>query len=96
LYAEGVDGMTLRTICEIVEQRLCDSHGYRYARELGQLAPVHGVAVNDGAARYLRARTMAGQRTGDIKPAQLDNSLDWSAVFAGAPRESSASVEAAR
>ena len=95
LYAEGVDGMTLRTLCEVIEQRLCDSHGYRYARELGQLAPVHGVAVNDGAARYLRARTMAGQRTGDIKPAQLDNSLDWSTVFGGAAQQSSDRVEAA-
>ena len=96
LYAEGVDGVALRTLCEVVEQRLCDSHGYRYARELGQLAPVHGVAVSDGAARYLRARTMAGQRAGDIKPAQLDNSLDWSAVFRGTAQAARVCVEAAR
>ena len=96
LYAEGVGGVTLRTLCEVLEERLCDSHGYRYARALGQLAPVHGVPVSDGAARYLGARTMAGQRAGDIKPAQLDSSLDWSAVFRSAARDSSGCVEAER
>ena len=32
-----------------------------------------------------RARVDAGQRAGDIKPAHLDDRLDWSLVFEGAP-----------
>lgn len=95
LYAEGADGTTLGRLCEVVERRLCDSHGYRYARELGQLAPIRGVAVSDGAARYLQARTAAGMRAGDIKPAQLDNSLDWSAVFRSAVPAAPVCAEAA-
>jgi len=81
LYAEGVDGAALEAIGHAVEERLCASHGYRYARALGQLAALRAVPVHDGAARYLRARAAAGQRAGDIKPADLDNRLDWSAVF---------------
>ena len=96
LYAEGVDGPTLRTLCEVIEQRLCDNSGYRYARDVGQLAPVHGVPVSDGAAQYLRARAMAGQRAGDIKPAQLDSSLDWSAVFRGSAPATPVHTKAAR
>jgi hypothetical protein len=95
LYAEGIDSAMLATLCEIVERRLCDTHGYRYARELGQLAPIRGVLVKDGAARYLRARTAAGQRAGDIKPTQLDDSLDWSVVFLGAAGEMPVCTEAA-
>jgi hypothetical protein len=75
---------------------LCDSHGYRYARALGQLAPIEGVPVRNGAAQYLRARTAAGQRAGDIKPAHLDDRLDWNVVFEVAPREPLASARGTR
>ncbi|MDQ3002813.1 MAG: GH3 auxin-responsive promoter family protein [Fibrobacterota bacterium] len=67
--------------CRALEDALCESHGYCYARSLGQLGPVCGVAVRDGAARYLLARTAAGQRSGDVKPSCLDGSRDWSEVF---------------
>ena len=80
LYAEGADEATLQRVCDAVERTLCDSHGYRYARALGQLTAIHGVPVQDGAARYLRARIEAGQRAGDIKPAHLDDRLDWRVV----------------
>jgi hypothetical protein len=87
LYAEGADVATLDRVCAAVERKLCDSHAYQYARTLGQLTAIVGVPVSDGAARYLRARTGAGQRAGDVKPAHLDDRLDWSAVFEEAERE---------
>lgn len=94
LYAEGVDDATLETICDAVEQRLCGSHGYRYARALGQLSALRPVPVRDGASRYLRARAAAGQRAGDVKPTYLDNRLDWSAVFGTAAESRFVSAEA--
>jgi len=96
LYAEGVDVTTLQRICEMVERTLCDSHGYRYARALGQLAAIRGVPVQNGAGQYLRARAAAGQRAGDIKPAHLDSRLDWSVVFEAAQGEPLASAEVTR
>jgi hypothetical protein len=96
LYAEGVDAGTLHDVCEAVEQTLCESHGYRYARALGQLRGIAGVPVRDGAARYLRARAAAGQRAGDVKPAHLDDRLDWSLVFTDARREPLPSLEVIR
>jgi hypothetical protein len=81
LYAEGTDPGKLRSMCEALERKLGESRGYSYARTLGQLGPIRGVSVRDGAARYLRARTAAGQRVGDVKPVQLDDRLDWSSVF---------------
>jgi hypothetical protein len=91
-----VDVTTLQSVCDAVERTLCDSHGYRYARALGQLSAIRGVPVHDGAARYLRARVEAGQRAGDIKPAHLDDRLDWSLVFEGAPGEPLISPEVTR
>jgi hypothetical protein len=87
LYAEGADDPLLGRLCEAIERRLCDNHGYRYARALGQLAPLRAVQVRDGAARYILARARTGQRAGDIKPAHLDMRLDWSAVFEPSPQQ---------
>ena len=81
LYAEGTDDATLAEVCRAVERKLSDSHGYRYARALGQLAPLRGAHVHDGAARYVLALARTGQRAGDVKPAHLDNRVDWGAVF---------------
>jgi len=81
LYAEGTDDATLGMMCQSVEKKLCEGHGYRYARALGQLAQLRGVQVRDGAARYILARTRTGQRAGDVKPAHLDTRLDWRSVF---------------
>jgi GH3 auxin-responsive promoter len=96
LYAEGVDVATLQSVCDAVERALCDSHGYRYARALGQLSGIEGVPVRDGAVRYLRARTDAGQRAGEIKPAHLDSRLDWSLVFGTAQCETRSPAEVTR
>lgn len=81
LYGEGAGADALEAIGAAVERKLCEVHGYRYARQLGQLAAVQTVAVRDGAARYLAARNAAGQRLGDIKPAHLDNAFDWRGIF---------------
>ncbi len=84
LYVEGEDSRDpekLADVCQVLEVALGESHGYRYARNLGQLGPVRGLPVENGAERYLRARMAAGQRAGDIKPSHLDGSLDWSRIF---------------
>jgi hypothetical protein len=81
LYVDPADDSTLDRLRAAVEGRLSESHGYRYARALGQLAPLRAVAVRDGAARFILARRATGQRAGDIKPAHLDTRLDWHAVF---------------
>jgi hypothetical protein len=93
LYAEVGDDSMLDRLCRAVERRLCDNHGYRYARALGQLAPLNAVRVRDGAARYILARARTGQRAGDIKPAHLDTRLDWSAVFGPSAEEISSRIE---
>ena len=81
LYAEGAGGAALRRLAGTLERILGESHGYGYARALGQLGPLEPVLVRDGAARYLQARIAAGARPGDVKPTHLDDRLDWSAVF---------------
>jgi hypothetical protein len=81
LFAEGADAARLELVVERLELALGESDGYRYARALGQLAPIEAVVVQDGAARYQRALIAAGRRAGDIKPSHLDARLDWGAVF---------------
>jgi hypothetical protein len=87
LYAEGPPAPAIAAAGVRVERALMESHGYRYARALGQLGPIRTVAVRDGAARYLRARAATGQRAGQIKPSHLDTSLDWAEVFGVATAE---------
>lgn len=85
LYGEGAAPATLRAVAAALERELAGSHGYGYARALGQLGPLEAVAVRDGAARYLETRIAAGQRAGDVKPTHLDPGLEWGRVFAGEP-----------
>jgi hypothetical protein len=55
---------------------------YRWAREVGQLAPPEVVRVPAGAQRiYLEAQAARGRRLGDVKPVALDTRTDWRAVF---------------
>ena len=80
LFVEGaadLDALTAR-----VEARLGLSHPYRYARELGQLRALAGVAVTDGARRYEAACVARGQRAGDIKMTPLHLARDWREVLA--------------
>jgi hypothetical protein len=87
LYVEAAERRALPAIGNLVERALAENPGYAYARRLGQLGPLRVVAVTDGAIRYLRARAAAGQRAGQIKPAQLDASLDWSGIFGVGDRQ---------
>ncbi|WP_233597284.1 GH3 auxin-responsive promoter family protein [Corallococcus sp. CA041A] len=64
-----------------VERALCEGHHYRYARELGQLGPVHAVRVTQGARRYEARCIQLGQRAGDIKPVDLHRQAGWAEWF---------------
>lgn len=57
---------------------------YRYARDLGQLAPPRVFRVEGrGLETYLAAKTADGSRLGDVKPSVLERGDGWAAVFAG-------------
>lgn len=78
VYVEGADASAFAAE---LEQRLLALHHYRYCRDLGQLAPVEGVAVRDGARVYLEALRARGVRLGDIKPAGFDPVPGWRSRF---------------
>ncbi len=67
-----------------LEQRLCETLHYRYARELGQLGPLEARVVQHGEARFLAEQQRRGVRLGDIKPTGFDPRPGWGEVF-GAP-----------
>jgi len=81
LYVEAEERDAAR-LARAVEHLLTDSHHYALCRALGQLDPVHGVAVSDGARVYERVRVSRGQRAGAVKPVALDAALDWARAFA--------------
>ncbi|MGV3623037.1 MAG: GH3 family domain-containing protein [Archangium sp.] len=60
-----------------LEERLLQNPHYRYARELGQLAPLEVRRVVDGDAKYVAAMRARGMRLGDIKPSCFDPSPGW-------------------
>jgi hypothetical protein len=90
LYTECSDRLELDRFTAALDHALGDASGYRYARSLTQLAPLEGVRVTRGEARYRQAMIDAGLRAGDVKPSQLDARLDWEAVFAADIRSASA------
>lgn len=66
-------------LCETIERRLCSNPGYRYARALGQLAPLTIELLDQQQADAINTRRntdriAAGQRLGDIKPTTICNS----------------------
>lgn len=73
LFAEG----DVATAAALVETRLRASVHYDHCRRLGQLAPVVGVRVREGDARYLRGCERLGQRPGNVKPAVLRREFEW-------------------
>lgn len=81
LYAH-VPEEALGALAAEVERRLRANHHYAYARELGQLGPVRGVAVGpDAAARYVAGCVGLGQRAGDVKPTPLHREMGWRERF---------------
>ena len=66
-----------------MERLFCAGHPYHYARQLGQLGPVHVMRVRHGSQRYEAHCIASGQRAGDVKPVELHMQTGWDAVFAG-------------
>jgi hypothetical protein len=73
----------LHQVAKIVETGLCENFHYRYARQLGQLAPVRVYRVWQGAEAYLAEALRNGQRAGDVKPLALDRRGGWAGIFQG-------------
>jgi hypothetical protein len=83
LYIEGATP-DVATRLAAMESELAKNPHYRYARELGQLAPLRAFLIERGGdAVYMQRRSERGQRLGDIKPAALCNEAGWSARFEG-------------
>jgi GH3 auxin-responsive promoter len=68
-------------LARAMESKLCMAHHYALCRELGQLAAVRGVAVEDGEATYERVCLTRGQRAGSVKPTVLDARFGWESHF---------------
>ena len=70
---------------EALQGNLQENPHYRYAVNLGQLAPrqIHWLGENaaDGYATYQRAGVARGQSLGNIKPTALDTATDWNEWF---------------
>jgi hypothetical protein len=78
--APGLPGLTAD-----LEAGLRENPHYRYAVELGQLAPAEvqllGWQREPGWQVYERRCVAAGQRAGNVKPAALDPQLGWPEAF---------------
>lgn len=68
-----------------LEGRLCESHHYRYARNLGQLKPLGWQRVQGGWHTYQSSLLARGARLGDIKPTSLDGRQPWHEIFQVSP-----------
>ena len=67
--------------CEQVESYLRRNFHYDHARNRGQLAPLRGIPIREGARSYREAEVRRGARVGTIKiPA-----LDWRFALSGTP-----------
>lgn len=83
VYAECASDAELALLTAALDRALGSAPGYRYARALSQLAPLEGVRVAEGEARYRQAMIEAGGRAGDVKPTHLDARVEWDGVFGG-------------
>lgn len=84
LYVESsATDETLHRAAARIELRLQENFHYRYARQLGQLAPLRIFRAAGAAESYLNAKNRGGQRTGAIKQLALDARGDWYRIFQG-------------
>jgi hypothetical protein len=82
LYVEGeFSAEQLDRVKERMEECLCQSHHYRYCRELGQLSPLRIRQVQNGAQRWQEALARMGHRAGTLKPSALDKRLNSDGVL---------------
>jgi hypothetical protein len=68
-------------LVQTVEAGLLEGHHYSYCRRLGQLGPLRGVCVQNGARSYLERCAALGQRLGSVKPTGLHCHTGWSNWF---------------
>lgn len=77
----NTDDTKLATLAVLVEDELLQGHAFRYARDLGQLGPVHFARIRGGTAAVHETLVRAGLRAGDIKPTHLDTRRLWGDTF---------------
>jgi hypothetical protein len=83
LYLEA-DGSLPADLPSRLDAALCAHGDYRYARDLGQLAPPRLFRIGGGALEaYFHRCRERGQRLGDVKPLALNALTGWSAAFDG-------------
>lgn len=80
--AESTDN-ELSHAAQVIDELLCSSFHYQYARKLGQLSPLRVFRVHDAPSRYMAYAISQGQRAGNVKPVALDRRNIWSTVFRG-------------
>lgn len=68
-------------LVQTIESGLREGYHYSYCRRLGQLAPLRGVRVQNGACSYLERCMALGQRLGSVKPMGLHCHTGWSNWF---------------
>lgn len=83
LYLEA-DGPLPADLLPRLDTALCAHGDYRYARDLGQLAPPRLFRIRGGALdAYFHRCRQRGQRLGDVKPLALSALDGWSGAFDG-------------
>lgn len=82
LYIEtDADDGPIEEVARDLEAHLSKGHHYRYARDLGQLAPLRWIRVRNGWDAYEKTMVSRGLRSGDVKPSYLDDRTGWSNAF---------------
>lgn len=82
LYVDAeINSQQTSNLAAFVEARLCESHHYRYCRDLGQLSALQVTVVQNAAQRWQNALKQRGFRVGSLKPLSLDTRLNWDEVF---------------
>lgn len=82
LYLECGAITNIEIFAHLLEQNLCENFHYKYARQLGQLAPATiKIIPPGGEQKYLAQLQSQGMRPGNIKPMCLSNKKGWGKVF---------------
>ena len=69
---------------DFLERKLSENYHYRYARKLGQLAPLRVFLIEKGGMeRYIQRKVKSGKKLGDIKPMVLEKEKGWRETFRG-------------
>ena len=93
IEAKGVLETALLSLADHIEGELRENHHYQYCRDLGQLGYLRVFRIRRGAAETHQAVCRSGgQRAGDVKPAALHVTSDWSHRFEGRFLDSSHSA----